>query len=367
MSRAAGVSLTLRRRAAGAGLLALALVMASGCDRTPRLIPESADSTAAIPADSTAVYVQAARDDWDDPDRMEEAAGLLARVVLDDLRAHPRAGLAMRARDLLDSLTTGAEVYGRDDLAIVNLFARSNPSGGSWPFIYWRDKGAVRSQPLDAAGMHLVGVAVEPVVGGGSPQATRVAGLFTRTGAQGQQPFAFVWQRPPDGSSFRLAQSLGSDSLGSTGSARLVESATGGIVLMSRTYQIARGFDECGSCPHVYRTRSYRWGTPGLVKAEEELENTPYYAFVQFIQALVAGDRDAADRLTGDPSVVDAATNYQWGQSKGLWRLSPGSAPNARDLIVLRGSREAYRVHFAPRGGDDWVITGIEPSNRNIE
>lgn len=355
-----------RTAAVSALLLALGLGLTS-CDRTPRLIPESADTTGAIPADSTAIYVQLAREDWDDPDRMEEAAGLLARVLLDDLRAHPRSGLTGRARNLLDSLTTGAEVHGRDDLAIVNLFARSNPSGGSWPWIYWRDKGSVRSQALDAVGMHLQGVAVEPAAAaGGSPPATRVAGLFTRTGARGQQPFAFVWQRPPEGAAFRLAQSLGSDSLGSTGVARLVESAAGGIVLVSRTYQVARGFDECGSCPHVFRTRSFRWGTPGLVLAEEELERTPYYSFVQFIQALVAGDREGAERFAADGSVVEAATAYQWGQSRGLWRLSPGSAPNARDLLLLRGSQEAYRVHFSSRG-DDWVISSLEPSNRNIE
>jgi len=348
-------------------LLLIALGLASGCDRTPRLVPEGADSTAAIPSDSTAIYVQMARDGWDDPSQMEEAAGLIARVLLDDLRAH-RAGLAGRARELLDSLTTGAEVYGRDDLAIVNLFARSNPSGGSWPWIYWRDKGgAVRAQGLDASGMHLMGAAVEPVMGAGSsPPATRVAGLFTRSGPQGQQPFAFVWQRPPEGAGFRLAQSLGGDSLGANGSAQLVESATGGMVLMSRTYTVARGFDECGSCPHVYRTRSFRWGTPGLVLAEEEIEHTPYYSFVKFIQALVAGDRETAERFTSDASVMDAATSYQWGQSKGMWRLSPGSAANARDLLMLRGSQEAYRVHFAMRG-DDWVISGLEPSNRNIE
>jgi hypothetical protein len=349
-------------------LLALiALGLASGCDRTPRLVPAAADSTAAIPSDSTSIYVQMARDDWDDPAQMEEAAGLIARVLLDDLRAHPRAGVTARARDLLDSLTTGAEVYGRDDLAIVNLFARSNPSGGSWPWIYWRDKNTVRAQGLDAVGMHLVGVAVEPAAGtGSSPSATRVAGLFTRTGPQGQQPFAFVWQRPPDGSAFRLGQSLGADSLGSTGTARLVESATGGAVLVTHTYQVARGFDECGSCPHVFRTRTFRWGAPGLVKIDEDIERTPYYSFVQFIAALAAGDREAAERLATDGSVVDAATGYQWGQSKGLWRLSPGSAPNARDLILLRGSQEAYKVHFAAHG-DDWVISGLEPSNRNIE
>ena len=347
-------------------LVALAVCAAlSGCDRKPRLVPAGADSTAAIPADSMAIYVQMAQQRWDAPDQMEEAANLVARVLVDDLRGHPEASLSGRARDFLDSLRTGAELFGGGDVVVVNLFSRSDPTAGSWPWIIWREAGQpLRSQSLDASGMHLEGVAVD--AGEAESGTARVAALFTRGGPQGQSPFVFVWQRPPGGSQYRLAQSLGSDSLGTTGTARLMEATASGVVLMSRTYQIARGFSECPSCPHIYRTRSFRWGAQGLVSAGDEIERSAYSTFVQFILALGAGDRDLAAQHTADPSVVETALGYQFGQSRGIWRLSPGSPTNARELILLRGSAEAYRVQFT-RHGDGWVITSIEPSNRNIE
>jgi len=349
---------------AASACAALVLLLAvAGCDRKPRLVPEGADSTTTMTADSMAVYVQMAQQRWDSPDQIEEAAGLIARVLFDDLRAHPDASVIGRARDFLDSLRTGAELFGTDDLAVVNLFARSNPTAGSWPWIAWRDaEGSLRSQALDAIGMHLDGVSVDADEG----ENVRVAALFTRTTGQGQSPYVFVWQKPPTGSMFRLAQSLGSDSLGTTGTARLMDPGPSGVVLMSRTYQIMRGFSECPSCPHIYRTRSFRWGATGLVSAADEVENTPYSSFVQFILALSAGDRELAAYHVADPMVVETAIGYQFGQSRGLWRLSPGSTANARELILLRGSSEAYKVQFTRRG-EEWLITSLEPSNRNIE
>ncbi len=352
----------------GRAIAALAALAAlAGCDRKPRLVPARADSTtAAIPADSTALYVQMARDRWDTPDQGDEAARLVARVLLDDLRAHPVEPPASRARDVVDSLAIGAEVSGRGPAAVVNLFARGNPSGGSWPWLFWRDGGATRAQALEAGGMHLVGVAIEPPDPAAGPKGSRIAALFARVGSAGQQPFAFVWQRPPDGAAWNLGQSLGADSLGRVGTARVLEGGPAGVVLESRTYTIARGFDECASCPHVYVTRRFRWGTPGLVSVGADIERTPYYSFTQFIQVLAAGDRDAAQHWVGDGSVVSAAEGYEWGRARGLWRLAPGSLPNARDLVMFRGTQEAYRVHFATRG-DDWVIAGFEPTGRTVE
>jgi len=52
--------------------------------------------------------------------------------------------------------------------------------------------------------------------------------------------------------------------------------------------------------------------------------------------------------------------------AKGKWRLAPASSPNARDLLLFRGSQEAYRVHFSPQD-DSWVMSGFEPTNRSIE
>ena len=67
-----------------------------------------------------------------------------------------------------------------------------------------------------------------------------------------------------------------------------------------------------------------------------------------------------------DPSITDAAIAANWGASKGLWRLAPGSSPNQSELLLFRGSQEAYRVHFSPRG-DGWVLSGFEATTRSIE
>jgi hypothetical protein len=195
---------------------------------------------------------------------------------------------------------------------------------------------------------------------------TRVAVLFNRLGPTGPQPFAFVWQRPAAGTSWRLAQSLGPDSLGVVGSAKFVESPGDGVVMVSRATIPARGFDECATCPHIYRLRQFRWGPSGLTVAKEEIERSPYYAFVQLIQALTASNHDEALHWVADPSLIEAATASGWNTAKGKWRLAPGSSPNARDLQLFRGSQEAYRVHFSPRD-DSWVMSGFEPTDRNIE
>lgn len=346
----------------GSALLVM-LALVAACDRKPRFLPASADSTAAVPADSTEIYVQMARERWETPQAGEEAADLTARILLQELRNRPDEGLASRARDVIDSLHLGAEVVGRGYFALVNLFPRSDPAGGSWPYLFWRDGISVRNQALEAAGMRLAGTVLEPTE---PQQGERLAVLFTRAGALGPQPFVYVWQHPPQGAAWRLQQSLGPDSLGPVGSARFVEPEADGAVLVSRTYRPLRGFDECATCPHLYRTRRFVWGPGGLVVASEQIERSPYFTFVQLIQALMAGDRQGAERWVADASLVDAAEGYEWNRPKGIWRLAPGGAGNARELLMFRGNQEAYRIHFGQRG-DDWLVTGFEPTSRTID
>lgn len=351
------------RRALALAALVAAAVMAAGCDRTPRFKPAAADSTGAVPADSNEIYVQMARTSWESPELSAEAADLTARILLQDLRTRSADPVARRVRNLVDSLTFGAETAGNESFVVTNLFARSNPSSGSYPYLLWRDEGATRLQSLDAGGLHLVGALAGPGVAG---QGARVAVLFTRQGPSGQQPFVYVWQRPPDAAAWRLAQSLGPDSLGSVGSARFLVGEADGAVLESRATVPTSGFDECSTCPHVYRVRRFRWSDAGLVSAGEQIERSPYYSFVQFIQALQASDREQALRWAADPSLVEAAIGYGWGERKGLWRLAPASSPNARDLVLFRGAQEAYRVHFS-QTGLDWVVAAFEPTTRTID
>jgi hypothetical protein len=347
------------------GLLILFVLLSlGGCDRKPRFRGSEADSTAAVPADSNAIYIQLAQERWADPDQGAEAADLAARVVLQTLRNQPDQPVADRTRELIDSLAFGAETSGNPDFVVVNFFARSNPVAGSYPYLFWRDGAATRYEALDAAGMRLVGAlqdATDQV-----PNGARIAVLFNRLGPTGPQPFAFVWRRPAEAASWRLAQSLGPDSLGAVGTARFVESGGEGVVMVSRATLPAKGFDECATCPHIYRLREFRWGTGGLVVAKEDIERSPYFAFVQLITALTAANHDEAAKWVADPSLIDAALASGWGVAKGKWRLAPASSPNARDLLLFRGSQEAYRVHFSPQD-DSWVMSGFEPTNRSIE
>ena len=345
-------------------LLFTSLALLTSCNRKPHLVPAAADSTAAIPHDSTALYVQMARDAWQNAEEGAHAADLTARLILDRMRGDKDQTLGGAARDFVDSLGMGAEVAGRDP-AVVNLFSRSDPTGGSWPFVFWREGAAVHYQPLDASGLHLSGTTLEASQ---PSKAQRFAALFSGSGPTGQQPFAFVWERPPGAASWRLAQSLGTDSLGRTGNAKILDGAgPDGAVLETRTYTVEHGFDECASCPHVYKVRRFKWDAPGLVTATVSSEHTPYAAFVALVTALAAGNRAAAAQLVSDPGLLATADGYAWGvSSKGRWRLAPGTNASATELLVFRGAQEAYRVHFMPRG-EDWVVSAFEPASRSVE
>jgi hypothetical protein len=105
-----------------------------------------------------------------------------------------------RARTFLDSCAFSAEVAGGDDVAAVNLFARSDPTGGSWPYLLWRDKARVRQQALEAGGMRLFDLQApdEPAAADtGAALPPHLAGIFGRTGSRGQSPVVLVWQKAP--------------------------------------------------------------------------------------------------------------------------------------------------------------------------
>ena len=348
--------------------LALGLALWTGCDRAPRFVPAGADSTAARSPDSLAANVQQVRTRWESPDGEAEAAVFTARLVLDDLRLHPHESIASRVRTFMDSLTLGAEVIGRSEVAAANFFAPSDPGGGSWPYLFWRDGEEIRQQALEGGGMRLLDLLVQTPdpTASSATVAPSVAVLFARVAGAGQLPFVFVWRRAVGNAGWELGQSLGADSLGGVGTARFVAPSPDGVALITRTRVPTPRFDECATCPHVYRTRRFRWGSGGLTTAGEQIERSPYYTFVRFVQALTLSDRELADRLTADPSLVDAADGYQWGKSKGMWRLAPGTEMGSEHAVYFRGNQEAYRVHFAARAGD-WVITGFEPTSRSIE
>ena len=349
---------------AGAALAALALAFgADGCDRAPRFVPESHDSTAAMPADSFATAVDAARSAWESGAGRDDgsAATATARLVLTDLRAHPDDPLDRRARRFLDSLGFGAELAGRPEVALVNLFATADPDGGSWPYLFWREDGSVRVQAVEGSGMRLHDLAARPAAAG-----DQVAALFTRSSGSGPQPLVFAWRRPPNASQWSLHQTLGPDSLGGVGVARFVSPGPDSAVLETRTWSRTVGFEECAACPHVYRSRRFRWDEAGFSTAANQVEETPYVAFVRFVQALAAADPGLARELAHEGRAVDVARQSGFAERRGTWRVAPGTEEPGADMTFLRGTREAYRVRFVREGGR-WLVDSIEPTDRAIE
>ncbi|MGH7732037.1 MAG: hypothetical protein ACRENJ_12400, partial [Candidatus Eiseniibacteriota bacterium] len=142
-----------------AGLI-VGLIGCGGCSRQPpRFVPPGADSALAVMSDSFAVLVGQAIDRWESQEGAE-AAPATVRLLLDDLRRHPDQRLADRARTFLDSCGFSAEVAGSVDIAVVNFFSRSDPAGGSWPYLIWREGDGVRHQPVEGSGMRLLDLAV---------------------------------------------------------------------------------------------------------------------------------------------------------------------------------------------------------------
>lgn len=356
----------MRRAIPAAAFLAVAAALAvlPACTRKPQLVPASADSARA-PVDSFVVWARQAADRWESGVG-DEAAALSARVVREALTHRPNAPWPERTRGVLDSLGIAAEVTGNERVSVVNLFARSDPEGDSWPYLFWREDGGVRFQPLDARGLHLVEAATRDFASDSSPaDSAQVAVLWARRVGAGQQPLLMVWHHARGGR-WDLAQSLGTDSLGGTGTGEFAVADTV-QELTVRTYRSTPFFDECAGCPHVYRQRRFAWHASGFSGFDDRLVPSPYATFAAFIAALVANDRDRASQLVVDRSLVDFARRFEWNApARGRWRVAPATDESAIEMVFLRGAKDAFRVRFESREGD-WVIAGFEPTTRAIE
>jgi len=380
-----------RPRALVACGLALVALIACGCDRRPRLVPAGPDSLAAISRDSLAILSRQVQDRWESGDDPEEAARLSAVLVLTDLARRNPSEWGFRTRAFLDSLSIGAELASAPCVQAINFFARANPEGGSWPYLIWCGETRPRMQAIDAHGLHLLAVgtavlpapvdagaaapapaapAAAPPAAGAPPDAgppvatSAVALLYTHRSAGGQQPLVMVWGHAKKDDPWNLVQTLGADSLGGVGSAELAERDTA-LELMTRTYQVSHGFDECPTCPHVYRTRRFRLALGGFSRIEEAITPSPYATFVQFVMALAADDPNAS-RLAASSDLADQARKLGWGKDGAAWRVAPETDQAATTMVVFRGRDQAYKVSFAARD-DDWVISSIEPTTSTIE
>jgi hypothetical protein len=361
-----------------AGALLVALLALAGCSREPRFVPEGADSVLATGEDAFAEQVRVVQQQWAGAEGGPETARLSAELLLTDLRARvtgdPAGAWEARARELLDSLGIGAECAGAAGALGVNFFSRSDPSAGSWPWLFWNDAGTIRAQAIEGRGMSLVALAsrgLADTAEGAAPAAPpAIAGLFSRRAGGGSQPLVMVWLAARG---LEQTQTLGPDSLGGVGSGAFEGEGThaprgpdAGTYLATRTWRPTPRFDECSTCPHVVHERRFRWELEGFRCVEDRVVPSPYVAFVAFIHALGAGDHDAALRCVTRPELVGTAQEAGWAVAKGPWRAAPGQADREDQMIFYRGPREAWKVGF-DRGPDGWRVDGIMVVPRVIE
>jgi hypothetical protein len=343
-----------------------ALVAPAGCSREPRFVPASADSALVAGRDEFAEQARAVQQRWAGAEGGPEAARLSAGLLLADLRARfaadPAGAWEARARELLDSLGIGAECAGAPGALAVNFFSRSDPSAGSWPWLFWDDAGTIAAQAVEGRGMGLVALASRGL-GGAAADPPAVAGLFSRRVGGGSQPFVLVWSAA---AGLEQAQALGPDSLGGVGSGAFERGPDGVTHLATRTWRATPRFEECSTCPHVVHERRFRWEIEGFRRVADRVVPSPYVAFVDLVHALAAGDHEAALRCVTRPELVAAAQEAGWAGGKGSWRAAPGQGEREDEMIFYRGPQEAWKVGFAP-GSDGWLVDAIAPVPRVIE
>jgi hypothetical protein len=360
-------------------VVAALLATAAGCGRRTTLSTSGSDSTSAISSDSVAILARDVQAQWEGGSP-EDGASLSAALLNAEFGRRPPEQWDDRAHALLDSLSIGAELASGPCIEVANFFARANPDGGSWPYLFWCGDKRPHSQEIDGRGLHLVAVATASM-GAPAPVAIRipfapkpapaapkgaaaVAVLFAHRAGGGSQPLVMTWWHAHRDDPWMLAQTLGADSLGGVGTGEFTVGDT--LTLVTRTYQPSRGFDECATCPHVYRTHRFRWRGQGFTRIEDQRVTSPYATFVLYIAALAANDHDAAMRYVTDPDLIDRANHLDWGRPKGSWRVAPETDETASHMVFFRGPSETYRVDFVQDGGD-WKITNFEPTTRSIE
>jgi hypothetical protein len=191
--------------------------------------------------------------------------------------------------------------------------------------------------------------------------------LYARRAGSGLMPVMMAWRTAERPTDWRLAQTLGPDSLGGIGTGAFYTTPEGAIELQTRTYRPPAFFAECATCPHLVKVRRFAWEEQRFVRAApDSVVPSPYATFVHFIHALVTNERDQAEALVVNRDVIDRAHDLQWSRPAGAWRVAPSTDERSNPMMFFRGDQEAYRVSFVPRG-DDWLIFQIEEASRAVE
>ena len=347
-------------------LIALALFSTIGCQRRVRYTPPKIESTAAD-EDSSAIALRRAQEQWEAGDSPESAAEASALALFEDLRDLPPTEWSDRAGAVFDSLAIGAEISGSDCGILINFFQRSDPTAGSWPYVFWCGAKGPVYQKVEGRGLKLGGFVTRGLATAARQSPERgAAALFSRHGPGGQQPLLMVWEAPGRSDQLKLIQTLGPDSIGGVGTAEFETIADTVIDVVARTYRQHAMFNECSTCPHVYLVHRFRWGLHGFERLEQTPVASPYSTFVEFIEAMRANDIAAAVGRVADPSLIDKARRLEWARTAGTWRIAPAADETPQQMVFFRGEKESYRVQFEQRGGD-FVISDFEAVPRSVE
>ncbi|MBI1799452.1 MAG: hypothetical protein HYR73_07160 [Candidatus Eisenbacteria bacterium] len=161
--------------------------LAYGCSRTAHVPSANPDSLHAVAPDSNAIQARDVQARWESGVAPDEAARATASLLLSDLSRRLPPEWESRSHSLLDSLAVGAEIASVRCLLAVNLFARSNPEAGSWPWLYWCGPKRPRSQAIEGRGLHLLSIAAPPHDTG-----SWCAVLFSHRAGGGQEPLVMV-------------------------------------------------------------------------------------------------------------------------------------------------------------------------------
>ena len=344
---------------------AATLLPLAACQRKTTLFTSSDSATVTSP-DSARAWRDRAQQLWDDPDQRDDAADLTARVLRDEFKRLEPGAWQDRARFVLDSLGIGSEFALAPCAMVVNLFVRSQPDAGSWPYVFWCSHDTAAVQALEGKDLRLQGATTLGLLPARPDSARVLAVLFQRRARSGPEPLAMLWTLRRRDARWTVVQSMGPDSLGGNGGGEFTSTSDTSSQLVARTYRTPAGFQECATCPHSFALHRFDVSPQGFAGTGVDSVASPYSTFVAFVQAMAAGRRDDAQHYLSDPSLLSEIERMGWQAGLGPWRTAPGTDETPFRLVFYRGQRDAYAVRFVQRGRQ-WLIAGIEPANRNVE
>lgn len=125
-------------------------------------------------------------------------------------------------------------------------------------------------------------------------------------------------------------------------------------------------FVQCSECPRPIVQRTFVGRRSGFELEDSRLLSTPYATIMLFMRLLADGNHEGAERLLGDPAMLDEALELGWNRAgRDSWRFL-NSEPQERwprwISMEFRSEdgRRSYIFRFAQLAGR-WVIEEWKP------